>query len=232
MARCFLTGVEFSVQDGYVLNRSDSYRLLRTLKNRAESLERLVSQLSPLDDRTPDDTRAVKLDARKQHRMVCKAIADAIGATYPEIELFLSWSALLARQSSERMRLLKEHPIYGPGISRTGRSALRHEVVRTPWIRAFRGGDNFGAFAVSHEFVSRSNVSAVSGAKESRVLRFMARARQREPRRERRQVIVGEIHGARDDRRNLRAERREQPLPGHLAQRHELDGRERLVFEP
>ena len=52
MARCFLTGVEFRVEDGYVLNRGDAYRLLRTLRNRCESLERLIAQLSPLDEPT------------------------------------------------------------------------------------------------------------------------------------------------------------------------------------
>lgn len=117
MARCFLTGVEFRVEDGHVLNRSDAYRLLRTLRKRAESLERLVAQLSPLDKPTADDSGARNRIRNKQHRMICKAVADALAQAHPEIELFLSWPALLTRKVRDRMRVLKEHPIYGAGIS-------------------------------------------------------------------------------------------------------------------
>lgn len=117
MARCFLTGVEFRVEDGHVLNRSDAYRLLRTLRKRSESLERLIAQLSPLDKPAADDARAMKRIGGKQHRMICKAVADALAQAYPEIELFLSWPALLARNVKDRMRVLKEHPLYGASIS-------------------------------------------------------------------------------------------------------------------
>lgn len=117
MARCFLTGVEFDVEDGHVLNRSDAYRLLRTLRKRAESLERLIAQLSPLDQPTADDSRATRRIGVRLHRMTCKAVADALAQAYPEIELFLSWRALIARNVKDRMRVLGEHPLYGTSIS-------------------------------------------------------------------------------------------------------------------
>lgn len=117
MARCFLTGVEFRVEDGHVLNRSDAYRLLRTFRKRAESLERLIAQLSPLDKPAADDSRAMKRIGGKQHRMICKAVADALAQAYPEIELFLSWPALLARNVKDRMRILEKHPLYGASIA-------------------------------------------------------------------------------------------------------------------
>ena len=117
MARCFLTGVEFRVDDGHVLNRSAAYRLLRTLRKRAESLERLIAQLSPLDKPTADDSRAMQRTGGRQHRMICKAVADALALACPEIELFLSWPALLTRNVKERMHVLKEHPLYGTVIS-------------------------------------------------------------------------------------------------------------------
>ena len=117
MARCFLTGVEFRVADGHVLNRSGAYHLLRALRNRAESLERLIAQLSPLDKPVADDTRAMKRPRGRRHRMICKAVADALAQAYPEIELFLSWPALLTRNAKDRMRLLNEHPLYGGSIS-------------------------------------------------------------------------------------------------------------------
>lgn len=113
MARCFLTGVEFRVEDGYLLNRSDACRLLRTLRKRAESLERLLAQLSPFDKPAVGGPGA----RGRQHRMICKAVADALAQVYPEIELFLSWPALCARNLRDRMRVLKEHPLYGASIS-------------------------------------------------------------------------------------------------------------------
>lgn len=117
MARCFLTGVEFRVEEGHVLNRTDAHRLLRALRKRSESLERLVAQLSPLDDPAAEGSRVTTHTRGKQHRMICKAVADALAQAYPEIELFLSWPALLARNLRDRMRLLKEHPIYGTSLS-------------------------------------------------------------------------------------------------------------------
>ena len=117
MARCFLTGVEFRVHDGHVLNRSDAYRLLRTLRTRAESLERLIAQLSPLDEPPTDTARFRKRAGGRQQRMICRAVAEALAHAHPEIELFLSWPALLARNAQDRMRMLKEHPLYGEGIS-------------------------------------------------------------------------------------------------------------------
>ena len=117
MARCYLTGVEFRVEDGHVLNRGDAYRLLRTLRKRAESLERLIAQLSPFDKPAPDDSRAMKRTGGRRHRMICKAVADALALAYPEIELFLSWPALLTRNVKDRMHVLKEHPLYGTAIS-------------------------------------------------------------------------------------------------------------------
>ena len=117
MARCFLTGVEFRVEDGYVLNRGDAYRLLRTLRNRCESLERLIAQLSPRDEPTAERRAGTATRARKQHRMICKAVADALGQAYAEVRLFLPWPAFLSRNVIERMRILKEHPLYGASLA-------------------------------------------------------------------------------------------------------------------
>ena len=117
MARCFFTSVEFRVEDGQVLNRADAYRLLRLLRNRYESLERLITQLSPLDTSVETATHFPKHSGGARHRMLCKAVAEALAPAYPEIELFIAWPALLARNVRERMRLLKDHPLYGVAIA-------------------------------------------------------------------------------------------------------------------
>jgi hypothetical protein len=117
MARCFLTGVEFYVKDGYVLNRGDAYRLLRMLKRRVENLEGLIAQLSPYDKPNASNTATRKHRKHRLHRMVCKGVADALVHAYPETELLISWPALLDRDIKQRMLLLKDHQLYGASIA-------------------------------------------------------------------------------------------------------------------
>lgn len=117
MACCFLTGVEFRLEDGRVLNRVEAYRLLRTLRNRTESLERLVAQLSPIDKPSVGGPSVIKRARGRRHRMICKAVADALAREHPEVELFLSWTALCDRDVKERLRLLEQHPMYGASIA-------------------------------------------------------------------------------------------------------------------
>ena len=94
MVRCFMTGVEFPLEKGFVLNRREAYDLLNALKDRIGVLRRVIDQLSPLDDQ--DNGAGVSLARRsgfasKKHRLVCKAVADAIAPGFPEIELFQNW---------------------------------------------------------------------------------------------------------------------------------------------
>lgn len=94
MIHCFLTGVEFGFEEAFVLNRRQAHDLLDTLKDRVVSLKRVIDQLSPLDE--IDRNAAVphpgrRGSARKKHRLVCKAIADALAPGFPEIRLFLPW---------------------------------------------------------------------------------------------------------------------------------------------
>ncbi len=100
MVRCFLTGVQFTIAEGFVLNRREAHELLYSLKDRAASLQRVIEQLSPLDE---EDTgnRPIRSGragfVRKRHRLVCKAVADALAPGCPEIRLFLDWPAYRAQ---------------------------------------------------------------------------------------------------------------------------------------
>lgn len=116
MPRCFLTGVEFRVEDGHLVNRSDAWRLLRTLRRRAESLERVLAQLSPLDEPAAQGAAGARAPGGRVHRMVCKAVAEVLARAHPEIELFLAWPALRARNLRHRLGLLREHPLYGVSL--------------------------------------------------------------------------------------------------------------------
>ena len=93
MAHCFMTGVQFQLEEGFVLNRRGAHDFLNALKNRAASLQHIIDQLSPLD---VEEKRAathwrVPDFAPKKHRLVCKAMADGLSLGFPEIKLFLSW---------------------------------------------------------------------------------------------------------------------------------------------
>lgn len=94
MIHCYLTGVECRQEDSFVLNRREARDLLEALKDRVASLRRVVEQLSPLDDKDIDTgvppSRRAGFAPRK-HRLVCKAVADAMTPGFPEVALFLGW---------------------------------------------------------------------------------------------------------------------------------------------
>lgn len=116
MARCFLTGVEFPLQQAFVLNRRGARDLLHELKDRVACLQRVIEQLSPLDTReaTPFDTPRNAF-VPKKHRLVCKAVADALAPGFPETELFLSW--LEYRSRARRTALHGVHDVPAPGVA-------------------------------------------------------------------------------------------------------------------
>jgi len=94
MVRCFLTGVEMTLEDALVLNRRDAHQLLARLHERAANLRRVIEQFAPLDEPTqfavpPREPPAQPL--RKKHRLVCRAVEGLIAPAYPEVRLFLPW---------------------------------------------------------------------------------------------------------------------------------------------
>ncbi|MDP2819177.1 MAG: hypothetical protein Q8O29_13095 [Polaromonas sp.] len=108
MAHCFMTGVQFQLEEGFVLNRRAAHDLLNTLKNRVASLQHIIDQLSPLDFEEKRGATHWRVPdfAPKKHRLVCKAMADGLMLGFQEIELFLSWPDyyLYSRQRLEAMR--------------------------------------------------------------------------------------------------------------------------------
>jgi hypothetical protein len=98
MAKCFITGVEMSLSDGYVLDISAAKRALLNLRQRTATLERLIQQLSPYDDTEVYDVRKHKPVTKKFRRLVTAQVAAALSAACPEATLFLSWNAATARR--------------------------------------------------------------------------------------------------------------------------------------
>jgi len=118
MARCFLTGVEFPLQKAFVLNRRDARDLLDALKDRLASLQRVIDQLSPLDahDAKPFEQKRKGAFAPKKHRLVCKAVADALAPGFPEIELFQGWPEYRSRSQRTAVHGLQDQPVPGAAL--------------------------------------------------------------------------------------------------------------------
>ena len=115
MVRCFLTGVQFPIEEAFVLNRREAHDLLDMLKDRAASLRRLIDQLSPLDDEDSNAGLAHSRQSafvRKRHRLVSRAVADALAPGCPEIKLFLEWPQY--RSSARQAIRGHNHPMEQP----------------------------------------------------------------------------------------------------------------------
>jgi hypothetical protein len=89
MAKCFLTGIEVNVTDAYVLDNATAYQALKDLRQRATALDRLIQQLGPLQDTEVYDPKHRKSVIRKDRRLVCRTVADALSSSYPEKNLFI-----------------------------------------------------------------------------------------------------------------------------------------------
>lgn len=100
MAKCFVTGVELPIEETYLLDIGPAFRALRDLRQRAASLERLVEQLSPLDDVEVYNPQKHETITRKNRRLISPSVANALSDAYPEEKLFVTWPEWRSRRSS------------------------------------------------------------------------------------------------------------------------------------
>lgn len=127
MIHCFLTGVEFGLEDAFVLNRRQAHDLLDTLKDRVASLRRVIDQLSPLDEINGNAAVArsgCRDFAPRKHRLVCKAIADALAPGFPEIRLFLPWPEYRTQARRASRRKPRRDPLFGDPPQQCAASTL------------------------------------------------------------------------------------------------------------
>lgn len=105
MAKCFITGVELPLEETYVLNISSAHKAFRSLRHRLGAVERLIEQLSPVDDVEFYDARKREMIMRKNRRIVSPIVAKALSTAYPECDLFFSWPDWQAkRRKIKRLR--------------------------------------------------------------------------------------------------------------------------------
>lgn len=128
MVHCFLTGVQLTLESAFVLNRREARGLLAALNDRAATLCRLIEQFAPLDENVGGavigDSRRVAATRRK-HRLVCKAVVDAMAPAFPEISLFLEWPQYQGQVRTNTLSSLQAHPQFGAAIRKLDGEALR-----------------------------------------------------------------------------------------------------------
>ncbi len=105
MAKCFLTGIEMQMESAYLLDQGAARRALRTLKERASVLERLLTQFTPKDSVEVFDYHTRKPSVRQQRRLACQSVAVALSASYPETPLFITWPEFKARSKAAKAKL-------------------------------------------------------------------------------------------------------------------------------
>jgi len=116
MARCYLTGVDVDLEDAFVLDLTVAHRTLRELRDRAATLERLITQLGGTDLVPIPNREGGAPWLRKDRRLVSRAMALALAAMAEDRDLFLRWADWRARGRSMRLALLRDDPEYGPGL--------------------------------------------------------------------------------------------------------------------
>lgn len=95
MPRCYYTGLAMPFDKAFVLNRREAHRLRDQLAERLVRLQRLLELLGPMDPSPNTPLHSNKAPVR--HRLVCKAIAEALAQGFPEVTLFEAWMAYHAR---------------------------------------------------------------------------------------------------------------------------------------
>jgi len=111
MARCYLTGVEIALDEAFVLNLTVAHRVMRDLRERLATLERLTTQLGE-KDRVIVRYRQGS-HARQDRRVVSKSVAGALADACADGELFLPWAEWRRRGHALTLSALRDHPDYG-----------------------------------------------------------------------------------------------------------------------
>lgn len=117
MIRCYLTGMEFSLEEGFVLNKRAVFAEIQNQKARIASLLHLMEQLGPVDDVRSTPKGSDKAVTKKHRRLISRAVAEAISAGHPNVDLFLSWPEYKIQPETAKLFDLSGDPNYGNAIS-------------------------------------------------------------------------------------------------------------------
>ena len=112
MPRCHVTGTEIDFSIAYVINRRAARHLIDDLEGRLAGSRRVLGESSPLDPAPSAGGGARPSNPARhvRHRMVCAAVSEALGAAFPEIELFVPWERYRQMVRALTAGHLKETP--------------------------------------------------------------------------------------------------------------------------
>lgn len=116
MARCYLTGVGISLDEAFVLDLTIAHRVMRDLRERLATLERLTAQLGEKDPVTIRHRGGSGSHTRQDRRVVSSSVATALADACADAELFIPWQTWRARGRVLALAALRQHPDYGPRL--------------------------------------------------------------------------------------------------------------------
>jgi len=122
MARCYLTGVEIALEDAFMLNLSIAHRVMRDLRERLATLERLTAQLGEKDRVTVRYRQGSH--TRDDRRVVSKSVAAALAEACADAELFLPFAEWRRRGRVLTLSGLRDHPDYSARLRALDESQL------------------------------------------------------------------------------------------------------------
>lgn len=118
MARCYLSGIEFPIENDYVLDKPLVYREIRALKAKAEDLTRLLDLLGPADCIVLCRKTTVR------RRLVCADVARALSAGFGERGVFMSWRDFRAQRLVYIAQAMQREPRYADLVGSLDSTAL------------------------------------------------------------------------------------------------------------
>jgi len=97
--KCFLTGIELKEQEAFTLDLSAARKAIRELKSRAVAIEKLIINLGEIDKvQTPSGMQ-------RRRRIVCSQIAEALSASFPGANIFISWQQWVIKSRFNRSNI-------------------------------------------------------------------------------------------------------------------------------
>jgi|WetSurMetagenome_2_1015567.scaffolds.fasta_scaffold08649_3 hypothetical protein len=119
MVKCYYTGVMIRLEESFLLDFARALNVLKGLRQRAATIQRIIDQLGPYDDVEVFSVKKNQIEPKRNRRLVSKATADTLAAAYPEGRLFISWPEWRARYKPEHILVNNETETDDPGLQST-----------------------------------------------------------------------------------------------------------------
>lgn len=94
-----MTGIDIQLEDAYVLDRREANAVLRDLREKVKTLERLIVELGQFERVVLPHGRDGRPFTRLDSRLICFDIAKALSAVCPDKTLFIPWTEWKIRRA-------------------------------------------------------------------------------------------------------------------------------------